>query len=132
MQQEQLPSSAPPDEGEPRSLESLLTQLDSKGSHPAAVDLLAVPWNDWEISDPSDIAICTRKDGSEWLLGAGAHGRVSAEPPEAAESPLGSSRLAACNIWGAGHMSLFPGFNASFPCLISERTAAVQTSHRQG
>ena len=35
-----------------------------------------MPWNDWQITDPSAIAICTRKDGSEWLLGAGASGRV--------------------------------------------------------
>ena len=38
---------------------------------------LQVPWNDWEISDPDDIEIMKRKDGSEWLLGAGASGRVS-------------------------------------------------------
>ena len=75
--QEQLPSSIPEGEGESRSLETLFSGLKTKASSPTAADLFAVPWNDWEITNPPDIAICTRKDGSEWLLGAGASGRVS-------------------------------------------------------
>ena len=39
-----------------------------------------VPWNDWEITDDTTIQICRRKDGSEWLLGAGSSGRVGLSP----------------------------------------------------
>lgn len=41
--------------------------------------LLDMPWSDWKI-DPSELTIMTKPDGSEWLLGAGASGRVSPSP----------------------------------------------------
>lgn len=39
-------------------------------------NLLNLPWSDWKI-EPSELSILARPDGSEWLLGSGASGRVS-------------------------------------------------------
>ena len=38
-------------------------------------NLLDMPWSDWKI-DPSELSIVARPDGSEWLLGSGASGKV--------------------------------------------------------
>lgn len=38
--------------------------------------LIDMPWSDWKI-EPAELTIATRPDGSEWLLGSGASGRVS-------------------------------------------------------
>lgn len=42
-------------------------------------NLLDMPWSDWKI-DPSELTIVARPDGSEWMLGSGASGKVSPSP----------------------------------------------------
>lgn len=44
------------------------------------VQLPRVPFSDWELR-PEDIEICTRPDGRQWEIGAGAFGQV--KPPAA-------------------------------------------------
>ena len=51
-----------------------------------------MPWSDWKI-DPAELVILTKPDGSEWLLGTGASGRVSlqASPAHTFATDLGVS-----------------------------------------
>jgi serine/threonine protein kinase len=56
------------------SAQSLLQTRPQQSSF-SANNLLDMPWSDWKI-DPSELSIVARPDGSEWLLGSGASGRV--------------------------------------------------------
>ncbi|KAK9829800.1 hypothetical protein WJX72_007980 [[Myrmecia] bisecta] len=47
----------------------------SKVSSNSSATLVEMPWSDWEL-DPSQIEICKKPNGEDWVLGAGSYGKV--------------------------------------------------------